>query len=160
MKKFKRGCTVLLWQSLIIMALIGGIMPAYGGEWDPIVPGLVANTMEIKIKNMAFTSTGASPQPMNGHILIIPEGMQVKWINEDPLVTINGEQGLMPHGITILDSKAKALAASPVLTQDHDTFHYTFNEKGTYSYSCFIHPFMTGRIMVVNLPGVNLMVRP
>jgi plastocyanin len=97
---------------------------------------------------------------MNNHILIIPEGLKVQWVNADPLVTINGDQGLMPHGIKISDTTNKVLSASSILNRDQNSFSYTFTKEGSYSYSCFIHPFMTGKIQVINLPGVNLAAKP
>ncbi len=143
----------------IVLLLLSGLAPTYGGEYEPIVPERIGNTMEIRIKNMTFTSTG-TPQAMNSHILIVPVGMRVNWINLDPLVTINGNGGLMPHGITIADVNETALAASPLLTQAHNSFGFAFDQEGDYSYSCFVHPFMTGRILVMDMPGIKLAVKP
>lgn len=143
----------------IVLVLLSGLAPTYGGEYEPIVPERIGNTMEIRIKNMAFTSTG-TPQAMNSHILIVPVGMRVNWINLDPLVTVNGNGGLMPHGITIADAADNALAASPLLTQKHNSFGFAFDKEGDYSYSCFVHPFMTGRVLVMTMPGVKLAAKP
>jgi plastocyanin len=131
-----------------IVALMGGAT-VHGGEWEPVVPSVVETSLEIGIKNLDFTNSETGS--VTNHLLIIPKGMEVKWINKDPLTTMNGEQGLMPHGIQILDSHEKVFSASPILTQDHDTFAYKFGEDGTFSYACFIHPFMKGKIVVVNL---------
>ena len=158
-KRFAVGIQPLLSIGAIFLTWLG---PAYGGEWKALLPGLtgehhglVGNTIEIRIKNLEFTNTGTADAG-NNHILILPVGMEVKWVNVDPLVTVNGEQGLMPHGIKISDPAEKVLAASPILTREQPSFSYTFSKEGAYSYGCFIHPFMTGKIVVVNLPGINL----
>ena len=160
-KIFAIGVQPLLYIGVI---LLSWLCPAYGGEWEAMLPGLtgehaglVGNIIEIRIRNLEFANTTGS---VSNHILIIPVGMGVKWINVDPLVTVNGELGLMPHGIKITDPNEKILMVSPILTQEHNTFSYTFSKEGSYYYGCFIHPFMTGRIVVVNLPGINLAVNP
>lgn len=146
-------------QILMITLLLISYQIAYSGEWEPIVPGIVGNAIEIRIKNLEFTNKG-TPQIMNNQIMIIPSGIQMKWINDDPLVTVNGEQGLMPHGIKIADSSDKVFTASPILTKEQNVFSYTFNKEGTYYYSCFIHSFMTGKIIVIDLHGKNVSTHP
>jgi len=158
MLKERRAIGIAQLLSIVIL-LLSGLAPTYGGEWEPIVPERIGNTMEIRIKNMAFTSTG-TPQPMNSHILIVPVGMRINWINMDPLVTVNGNGGLMPHGIVIADVNEKAFAASPLLTHERNIFSFVFDKDGDYSYACFVHPFMTGRILVMNMPGVKLAAKP
>ena len=162
-KRFTIGILPLLCIGVNLLTWLG---PAYGGEWEALLPGLtgehhalVGNTIEIRIRNLEFTNSDTA-NVGNSHILIIPVGMGVKWVNVDPLITVNGELGLMPHGIKITDPAEKVLAASTILTQEHNTFSYTFSKEGTYSYGCFIHPFMTGKIVVVNLPSLNLAVNP
>ena len=159
-KRFAIGIPTLLCIGVILLTWLG---PAYGGEWEAMLPGLtgehhglVGNTIEIKIKNLEFAETGSG----SNHLLIIPEGMEVKWVNVDPLVMVDGEQVLMPHGIKITDPTEKIFTVSHILTQEHNTFSYTFSKEGSYYYACFIHPFMTGRIVVVNLPGMNLAGNP
>lgn len=161
MKKLKNIFTTRFQYLTVILLLIllSSFHLVYAGEWEPIVPGIVGNTIEIRIKNLEFTGAG-TPQVMNNHIMIIPLGIQMKWINVDPLVTVNGEQGLMPHGIKIADSSAKVFTASPILTKEQNVFSYTFNKEGTYSYSCFIHSFMTGKIIVIDLQGKNMLAAP
>ncbi|MBI1823990.1 MAG: hypothetical protein HY200_04850 [Nitrospirae bacterium] len=146
-------------QILMITLLLISYQIAYSGEWEPIVPGIVGNAIEIRIKNLEFTNKG-TPQIMNNQIMIIPSGIQMRWINDDPLVTVNGEQGLMPHGIKIADSSDKVFTASPILTKEQNVFSYTFNKEGTYYYSCFIHSFMTGKIIVIDLHGKNVSTHP
>lgn len=158
MKKLKNIFTTRYYYLTIIL-LLSSVHLAYAGEWELIVPGIVGDTIEIRIKNLEFTSAG-TPQVMNNHIMIIPLGIQVKWINVDPLVTVNGEQGLMPHGIKIADSKEKVFTASPILIKEQNVFSYAFNKEGSYFYSCFIHSFMTGKIIVIDLQGKNVSATP
>jgi hypothetical protein len=121
----------------------------YGGEWQPVVPNIINGTLVIEIKNKQFTNPGTGK--VSDHLLVIPEGMEVKWVNMDPLVTVNGKQGLMPHGIQLSDESEEAFTASPLLTREKNAFTYGFESSGTYTYDCFIHPFMKGKIVVVNI---------
>lgn len=133
----------------VVVALLALVTPGYSGEWEPQIAGAVQSTLELGIKNMDFTNKDSGS--VTNHILIIPVGIAVRWTNMDPLITVNGDQGLMPHGIQIADSNEKVFTASPILTQQSNTFTHTFSEEGTYNYGCFIHPFMKGKILVINL---------
>jgi hypothetical protein len=145
-------------ESVVRTAMLVGVpllvlqTQGYGAEFEPVVPGVVDNRIEIVIKGFDFRNATAG-SVAGKHILIISAGMEVKWVNMDKLTTINGEPGLMPHGIRISDDSKKVFTVSPVLTMDHDSFKYTFNKKGVFTYSCFIHSFMKGKIMVITMPG-------
>lgn len=80
------------------------------------------NPNEIIIKDFSF-----NPETLN-----INTGTEITWTNQDPVV----------HKIIIKD-----LTESSNLNQG-DKFTYTFTNKGTYNYSCAIHPSMTGKIIV------------
>lgn len=75
----------------------------------------------ITISNFAF----------NPQIDTITAGTTVKWINEDNA----------PHKIKSDTFNSETLSKG-------DSYEFTFTTKGTYSYSCAIHPFMTGQIIV------------
>jgi plastocyanin len=68
----------------------------------------------------------------NPQIITVPVGTTVTWPNLDPV----------EHTVTsdtfVFDS---SLAFN-------ETFSYTFTEPGTYPYSCTIHDFMFGRVIV------------
>lgn len=124
----------------------------YSGEFEPkipMIPGVMNGIIVIEIANLAFTNTATGNVAEN--ILVLPLGMTVKWINKDKLSTINGDQGLMPHGIQVGNDAGEFFVASPILTQEENSFSYTFDEEGVYVYGCFIHPFLKGKVVVVDL---------
>ncbi len=75
----------------------------------------------VVINNFAF-----SPQ-----VLTVKQGTTVTWVNQD----------------TVAHSIKSATFNSQSLNQG-ETFSFTFNTKGTFDYSCGIHPSMTGQIVV------------
>lgn len=80
-----------------------------------------AQTSSVNIQNFAF-----SPASLN-----IAKGTTVTWTNNDSA----------PHQI------ASATFNSQTLSQGQ-TYSFTFTQTGTFSYSCSIHPSMTGTINV------------
>jgi len=82
-----------------------------------------ADAAEVKIDNFSFTPKS----------LTVKVGAVVKWTNHDDL----------PHNIVSTGKKF----SSPVLDTDQ-SFTYRFEEPGSYSYFCKIHPMMTGTIIV------------
>ncbi len=64
--------------------------------------------------------------------ITVPVGATVTWTNEDD----------EPHTVT-----ATGVFASPGLDYD-ETFSYTFTKPGSYTYSCALHPRMTGTVVV------------
>ncbi len=82
-----------------------------------------AQTMQITITNYSF-------QPAT---LAIPVGTTVTWINQDSVShtstsdTGPWDSGTLAHG---------------------QSFSFTFNQPGTFTYRCVIHPFMKGTIDV------------
>ena len=67
--------------------------------------------------------------------LTVPLGTTVTWTNRDFEV----------HTVTADDTPPTFKSAG--LDTD-DTFSFTFNKAGTYSYHCSLHPHMTGKIVV------------
>jgi plastocyanin len=78
-----------------------------------------ANT--VTIQNFAFTPD----------TLTVPQGTTVTWINQDSA----------PHKI-----KSNTFN-SPNLGKG-DTFTFTFTTKGSFDYTCSIHPSMKGNVVV------------
>lgn len=78
-----------------------------------------ANT--VTIQNFSF----------NPGTLTVPQGAKVTWINQDAAT----------HKI-----KSDTFNSSDL--NQGDTFEFTFTTKGTFNYSCAIHPSMTGIIVV------------
>jgi plastocyanin len=82
---------------------------------------LVAQKKTIAIMNFAF----------NPPALSIDAGTTVTWVNEESAT----------HTIKSATFNSGKLSKG-------DTFQFKFNEKGTYNYSCGIHPSMKGTITV------------
>ncbi|MFD3444256.1 plastocyanin/azurin family copper-binding protein [Microbacteriaceae bacterium 4G12] len=66
----------------------------------------------------------------------IQAGETVEWVFDD---------GNMPHDVAG-EGELKGELQSPLLTED--TFSYTFEEPGTYTYHCTPHPWMVGTVIV------------
>lgn len=84
-------------------------------------PPAAAAEKSITISNFTF-----NPTP-----LTISVGTKVTWTNNDPF----------QHQI-----KSATFNSSPLDTGS--TFSFTFDTPGTYNYSCAIHPYMSGQIIV------------
>jgi plastocyanin len=85
----------------------------------------------VAIDNFTFT-----PQK-----LTVKAGTTVTWTNMDDI----------PHGIAATDN---AITRSKALDTD-DSYSFTFTTPGTYTYFCYIHPHMTGTIVVEAATGSN-----
>ena len=83
-----------------------------------------AATSAVSIDNFTF-----APQ-----ILTVKSGTTVTWNNKDDI----------PPGIA---SDNNAFRRSKALDTD-DKFAFTFTTPGTYKYFCYIHPHMTGTVVV------------
>jgi plastocyanin len=78
---------------------------------------------EVKIDNFSFSPAA----------LKVKAGTQITWTNGDDI----------PHTV-VSDGQA---FKSKVLTTG-EKFTFTADKPGTYSYSCSIHPNMTGKVVV------------
>jgi plastocyanin len=67
--------------------------------------------------------------------ITITKGTKVTWLDK---------QGIMPHTVT---SDAKGLFNSGNMHKN-DTFSYTFNNAGTFTYYCKHHEKMHGKVIV------------
>ncbi len=81
---------------------------------------------EVFIQNFAF-----GPEK-----LIIKKGTTVKWTNKDDA----------RHDITP-DNPSESFKASELLAQG-ESYEFTFNTVGTYSYNCSPHPYMKAMVEV------------
>jgi amicyanin len=73
--------------------------------------------------------------------ITVKAGTIVTWINKDDI----------PHGIA---SANNAFKKSKAMDTD-DTYSFTFTTPGTYAYFCYLHPHMTGTIVVEVATGSN-----
>jgi plastocyanin len=65
----------------------------------------------------------------------------VIWVNNDPTI----------HTVTEgkTDNKSPKEFDSEMLGPN-DTFKHTFMRTGVFDYHCVVHPFMTGKVMVIS----------
>ena len=99
-----------------------------------VLPGwadTAASAGAVSIDNFTF-----GPQS-----LTVKAGTTITWTNKDDI----------PHGIA---SANNGFAKSRALDTD-DSYSFTFTTPGTYQYFCYIHPHMTGTIVVEAASGSN-----
>ena len=89
----------------------------------------------------AAAAVGIDNFTFNPATLAVKAGTTVTWTNRDDI----------PHGIA---SANNAFAKSTALDTD-DKYAFTFTTPGTYQYFCYIHPHMTGTIVVEAATGSN-----
>ena len=77
----------------------------------------------------------------NPATVTVKAGTTVTWTNKDDI----------PHGIAATNN---AFKRSQALDTD-DSYSFTFTTPGTYQYFCYIHPHMTGTIVVEAATGSN-----
>jgi plastocyanin len=97
-----------------------------------VLPGwadTAAPANAVSIDNFTF-----GPQSVT-----VKAGTTVTWTNKDDI----------PHGIA---SANNAFTKSKALDTD-DSYSFTFTTPGTYRYFCYIHPHMTGTIVVEAATG-------
>ena len=84
----------------------------------------------VKIDNFSFSPA----------VITVKAGTTVRWTNRDDI----------PHTVTADDKSFKSKA----LDTD-DSYSFTFTTPGTYKYFCYIHPHMTGTVVVEAAAGEN-----
>jgi plastocyanin len=104
--------------ALVMVAVTFQAVPT-GVYAAPVAPAKI----EVRIDNFNFSPA----------VITVKPGTQITWTNGDDI----------PHTV-VSDSKAfksKVLATG-------EKFTFTAATPGTYSYSCSIHPNMTGKVVV------------
>jgi plastocyanin len=130
--KWVRG---LLWVGIILLIVV----PSVRAQDDD-------DAFEITIKDTSFRHEGEN---ITNQIVVVPAGIMVNWMNEDPLITSSGLEGVTPHGVMIIDPEGKLIDKSPLLYQNTRTFSHKFDKPGVYTYQCFVHPsLMKGKFLV------------
>jgi plastocyanin len=81
-------------------------------------------TTDITIQSMAFTP----------EVIKVTKGSIVTWLNKDDV----------QHTVTVTSGDGPK--SQPL--ENGDSYSYTFNEAGTFTYECTFHPSMTGKIIV------------
>lgn len=88
----------------------------------------VQNGTNITIQNMAFSPSS----------LTVKKGATVTWTNKD----------VVEHTVIADNGSSGGLNSAPL--QNGQTYSFTFTQPGTYHYSCSIHPYMHGTIIVTS----------
>jgi plastocyanin len=112
-------------RSAVVAAALGAATAAVLAT--VVLPGWAQNAsqaMAILIDNFTFTPP----------TLTVKAGTTITWTNKDDI----------PHGIASADN---AFTKSKALDTD-DSFSFTFTTPGTYKYFCYVHPHMTGTVVV------------
>ncbi len=115
-------------RSMFIAAALGAILGS-GLAGGVLMAQAQTPGNSISIDNFTF-------RPQN---LKVKAGTTITWTNRDDI----------PHGIA---SATNAFAKSNALDTD-DSYSFTFTTPGTYQYFCYIHPHMTGTIVVEAATG-------
>ena len=119
-----------MMRSAIAAAALGAVVGS-GLASGVIVARAQSTTTAVSIDNFTF-----APQQ-----LTVKAGTTVTWTNKDDI----------PHGIA---ATGNAFNRSKALDTD-DSYSFTFTTPGTYQYFCYIHPHMTGTIVVEAATGSN-----
>jgi amicyanin len=115
----------------VAAALVLGAVIGTGLAGSVLVARAQTAAATVSIDNFTF-----NPQK-----LTVKAGTTVTWTNKDDI----------PHGIAATENAFKRSAA-----MDTDgTYSFTFTTAGTYQYFCYIHPHMTGTIVVEAATGSN-----
>ena len=65
------------------------------------------DVFELTIKDLAWMFEDTS---LNNQIVVIPAGMEVSWMNVDPLITSSGLEGVMPHGVKLTNQGGEVIS--------------------------------------------------
>ena len=94
-----------------------------------VLPSLAQTAPQASASAVAIDNFTFTPQT-----LTVKAGTTVTWTNRDDI----------PHGVA---SDNNAFPKSKALDTD-DSYSFTFATPGTYKYFCYVHPHMTGTIVV------------
>jgi amicyanin len=119
-----------MMRSAFVAAMFGAVVGS-GLAGGVLVARAASPATAVSIDNFTFT-----PQS-----LTVKAGTTVTWTNKDDI----------PHGIAATHN---AFKRSPALDTD-DSYSFTFTTPGTYQYFCYVHPHMTGTIVVEAASGSN-----
>jgi len=96
--------------------------------------GLAGGVLVARAQTAAATTVSIDNFTFNPQKLTVKAGTTVTWTNKDDI----------PHGIAATGNAFKRSAAMDT----DDSYSFTFTMPGTYQYFCYIHPHMTGTIVV------------
>src|ERR1700761_5492269 len=99
-----------------------------------VLPGWAQSTPQVSAGAISIDNFTFTPQT-----LTVKAGTTVTWTNRDDI----------PHGIA---SEDNAFSRSNALDTDA-SYSFKFTTPGTYKYFCYVHPHMTGTIVVAPKDG-------
>jgi plastocyanin len=114
-----------------ITAVALGALVGSGLAGGVLVARAASPAATVSIDNFTFTPPTVT----------VKAGTTVTWTNKDDI----------PHGIAATNN---AFPRSMALDTD-DSYSFTFTTPGTYQYFCYVHPHMTGTIVVQAATGSN-----
>jgi plastocyanin len=120
-----------MMRSAIAAAVLGAVVGSGLAGGILVARAQTTAAAAVSIDNFTF-----SPQQ-----LTVKAGTTVTWTNKDDI----------PHGIAATGNTFKRSAAMDT----DDNYSFTFTTPGTYQYFCYIHPHMTGTIVVEAATGSN-----
>jgi len=100
---------------------------------------LAGGVLFARAQTAVAAAVGIDNFTFNPQTVTVKAGTTVTWTNKDDI----------PHGIAATNN---AFKRSPALDTD-DSFSFTFTTPGTYQYFCYVHPHMTGTIVVEAATG-------
>jgi len=112
-----------------ILLIIALIVVVVGGYF--ILKGSIKSSTPASVQTFAANTVSIKNFAFNPGTLTVKAGTTVTWTNEDQV----------SHQI-------KSDMFNSNLLKQGNSFQFTFAQKGSYQYSCAIHPFMKGRIVV------------
>jgi amicyanin len=113
-----------MMRSAIAAAVLGAVIGS----------GLAGGVLVARAQTAAATAVSIDNFTFNPQKLTVKAGTTVTWTNKDDI----------PHGIAATGNAFKRSAAMDT----DDSYSFTFTTPGTYQYFCYIHPHMTGTIVV------------
>jgi plastocyanin len=120
-----------MMRNAIAAAVLGAVVGSGLAGGVLVARAQTTTSTAVSIDNFTF-----SPQQ-----LTVKAGTTVTWTNKDDI----------PHGIAATGNTFKRSAAMDT----DDNYSFTFTTPGTYRYFCYIHPHMTGTIVVEAATGSN-----
>jgi plastocyanin len=119
---------LLLITGIIIVALAAGGAYWYWQNQDK--PSSASASQEQSPNTVIIEGMAFGPDP-----LTIQKGTTVTWLNKDSVAhtVVETDSQTGPHSSTLSTGQ---------------TYKFTFNATGTYSYHCSIHPDMTATVIV------------
>jgi plastocyanin len=129
MQKLKSIYGLITLIGIGLFAVHGRLVAAETGSGPATAPASTSPAAQsgakVEIDNFSFTPNE----------LTISVGTTVTWTNHDDV----------PHTAT---AKGKPSAFDSKALDTDGKFSFTFNQPGTYTYYCRLHPHMTGKIIV------------